>query len=455
MTTQKIIMKPVDALIPYANNARTHSSTQIDKLCASLREFGFVNPVLVDGQDGIIAGHGRVMAAKKAGMISVPTLLIDNLTDAQKRAYILADNKLALDAGWDESLLRLEMLDLQQLGYDIGLSGFDSAEIDALLADIEDESPGLTDKDAAPDPPENQTSIPGDLWLLGKHRLLCGDATSAADMQRLMGGGIADMLCTDPPYNVDYKGKAGKIKNDNLSKNGFADLLKKSLSNMAGVLRPGGSVYVAHADSGEIGVQFRRAFIDAGLHLSACLIWKKSHFVLGRADYQFIHEPILYGWKDDGRHSFFGGRKQTTIQDCDYFPVVKISDSEWQLAVGDDVLKISGENVCIELLASSLFMVKKPLVSEKHPTMKPVELFERFIRNSSKRGATILDGFGGSGTTLISSHITNRCCYMMELDPKYIDVIVMRWQEFTGIPAIHGDTGKTFADISGERLGVQ
>lgn len=259
------------------------------------------------------------------------------------------------------------------------------------------------------------------------------------------------MVCTDPPYNVDYQGKAGKIKNDKMSPFDFVVLLKKSLENMVAVLQPGGSVYVAHADSGEIGIQFRRAFLDAGLHLSACLIWKKSQFVLGRADYQFIHEPILYGWKKNGSHSFYGGRKKTTVQECDALPFVRTAEAEWQLVVGDNIVKITGENINVEMLASSMFFCKKPLVSVEHPTIKPVELFDRFIRNSSKRGDIILDGFGGSGTTLISSHIAQRVCRMMELDPRYVDVIITRWQNFTSLNATHQQTGKTFNEISIER----
>ncbi len=448
---QKIIMQNVNKLIPYANNARTHSDAQIEKIASSLQEFGFVNPVLVDGRGGIIAGHGRVMAARKIGLEVIPTLLIDHLSETQKKAYILADNKLALDAGWDDNLLRMEFLDLQLQGYDLELSGFESIEIDALLSDIEDENPGLTDQDDVPDPPLIPVSREGDLWLLGNHRLLCGDTTSAAAMRVLMGGGVATMVCTDPPYNVDYKAKAGKIKNDKLSAGSFLDLLNKSFRNMAECLSLGGSAYVAHADSGEIGVQFHRAFLDAGFHLSACLIWKKSHFVLGRSDYQFMHEPILYGWRDGARHSFFGGRKKTTIQECSLFPLSKISDHEWQMVVGDDVLKISGDNINTEMLSSSIISVKKPVVSEKHPTMKPVELFEKFIKNSSKRGDIVLDGFGGSGTTMISCHISGRVCYMMELDSKFIDVIITRWQDFTGKQAIHGETGKSFAEMSIDR----
>lgn len=259
------------------------------------------------------------------------------------------------------------------------------------------------------------------------------------------------MVCTDPPYNVDYKGKAGKIKNDRLSQSDFAVLLINSFKNLAASLKPGGSAYVAHADSGELGVQFRRAFIDAGFYLSACLIWRKNHFVMGRADYHFIHEPILYGWKADGSHRFYGGRKKSSIQDLNYYPLVRISDSEWQLSIGDDVLRLVGENISAELISSSVLTVKKPLISEKHPTMKPVELFERFIRNSSRRGETVLDTFAGSGTTVIACHITKRSCCAMELDPKFTDVIVKRWQDFTGMEAVNVETGKTFFEMEGVR----
>lgn len=454
MKSSSIVMAPTATLLPYANNARTHSAEQIDKLCASIREFGFINPVLIDGSGMIIAGHGRVMAAKKLGLQEVPTILVDHLSDAQKRAYIIADNRLALDAGWDEALLRQELIDLEACEFNLGLIGFESGELDGYLTTVAPGG-GLTDADAVPPVPEEPISRPGYLWILGKHRLLCGDATLPVDITRLLDGRMADLVVTDPPYNVDYsKGKAGKIQNDKMAPADFALFLNKAMRSLVSMLRPGGAVYVAHADAGELGVQFRRAFLDSGLHLSACLIWRKSHFVLGRADYQFMHEPILYGWKEGAPHHFFGGRDKKTVIDSPS-RLVRVSDNEWQLEVGDEMLRIRGNDISVESFATTVVRADKPVASAEHPTMKPVDLFRQFIRNSSRRGELVLDGFGGSGTTIIAAHLDGRACAMMEIDPRFVDVIAKRWWDFTGIEPVCGETGRTFTEISRERADGQ
>ncbi|MGL4334468.1 MAG: site-specific DNA-methyltransferase, partial [Lactococcus garvieae] len=367
----------------------THSKEQVMKLRSSLREFGFVNPVIIDKDKGILAGHGRVMAAKEEGITEVPCVLVDYLTKAQKKAYILADNRYAQDAGWDEELLRIEIEALQGEDFDILLTGFDIAEIDDLYKD--DLKDGIEDDDFDVEEELKNPSMTkaGDVWLLGNHRLICGDSTKAETYETLMDGKQANLIVTDPPYNVNYEGSAGKIQNDNMDNTSFYQFLFDAFTNMESALSKDGSIYVFHADTE--GLNFRKAFSDAGFYLSGTCIWKKQSLVLGRSPYQWQHEPCLFGWKAKGKHQWYSGRKETTIWEFD-----------------------------------------KPKKNGDHPTMKPIPLIAYPIMNSSMSNCIVLDPFGGSGSTLIACEQTNRICHTIELDEKFCDVIVKRYIEQVG-----------------------
>jgi len=395
----------IDKLIPYAKNSRTHSDAQVAQIAASIQEWGFTTPILIDDQHSVIAGHGRLAAARKLGLKEVPVIVATGWTDAQKRAYVIADNKLALNAGWDNELLALELGELGDLGFDLDLVGFTDEEIAALMpVEIE---PGLTDPDDAPAVQENSITVPGDVWIMGKHRLLCGDSTSVSDLEKLTDGQLVDMWLTDPPYNVAYEGKtkdALKIQNDAMEDDKFRQFLRDAYVSADTVMKPGAVFYIWHADLE--GYNFRGAAKDAGWTVRQCLIWKKSSMVMGRQDYHWKHEPCLYGWKEGAGHLWATDRKQTTILEFE-----------------------------------------KPTRNDYHPTMKPVALFEYQMLNNTKGGDIVLDSFGGSGTTLIAAEKNGRVARIMELDPKYCDVIIKRWQDFTGKIAIHAETGKPFAEV--------
>ncbi len=392
----------IATLIPFAKNSRTHSDAQVAQIAASIREFGFTNPVLIDEANGIIAGHGRVMAARKLKLTEVPCIRLAHLSDAQKRAYVIADNKLALNAGWDEAMLKLELADLKALDFDLDLTGFNTDEIDALLAEKGTE--GLTDPDDMPEPPVEPVTRPGDVWVCGQHRVMCGSSLEMTAMERLCGEQRVDMLLTDPPYNVAYTGKtkdALTIQNDSMGDDAFRTFLRDAFVTADAVLKPGAVFYVWHADSE--GYNFRGACRDAGWQVRQCLIWQKNSMVMGRQDYHWQHEPCLYGWKDGAGHLWASDRKQTTLLKFD-----------------------------------------RPSRSEDHPTMKPVALFEYQLLNNTKGGDIVLDSFGGSGTTLIAAEKNGRIARIMELDPKYVDVIVKRWEDFTGQKAVLESTGEPF-----------
>ena len=385
-STERLEKVNIDKLVPYARNARTHSKEQILQLRSSLREFGFVNPVIVDKDLNIIAGHGRVLAAKEEGITEVPCVFVEHLTEAQKRAYIIADNRLALNAGWDTEMLSVELADLQGVDFDLSLLGFDDSELNKLLGNIND----VKDDDFDVDSELSRPAItkPGDLWLLGRHRLVCGDSTKAETYELLMDGKLANLTVTDPPYNVNYEGAAGKIKNDNMSGEQFYKFLLDAFTLIEKSMANDASIYVFHADTE--GLNFRRAFDDAGFYLSGTCIWKKQSLVLGRSPYQWQHEPILFGWKKSGKHMWFSDRKQSTVWEFD-----------------------------------------KPKKNADHPTMKPVPLVAYPILNSSMTGCIVLDPFGGSGSTLIACEQTGRICCTAELDEKFCDVIVKRYIEQT------------------------
>ena len=376
-------------MIPYARNSRKHSDEQVAQIAASIKEFGWTNPILVDGENGIIAGHGRLPAARKLGLEEVPVIELAHLTEIQKRALIIADNKLALNADWDNEMLALELEELQLEGFDLALTGFDEDELNKLMP-VEVE--GLTDEDAVPDIPEEPITKPGDIYLLGKHRLMCGDSCSTNDMEKLCDGQLVDIWLTDPPYNVAYEGGTKEkltIKNDSMADDQFRQFLRDAYVTADLVMKPGAVFYIWHADSE--GYNFRGAAQDAGWKVRQCLIWKKSSLVMGRQDYHWRHEPCLYGWKEGASHLWAADRKQTTILEFD-----------------------------------------KPSRNGEHPTMKPVALFEYQLLNNTKGGDIVLDSFGGSGTTLLAAEKHGRYARIMELDPKYCDVIVKRWEEFTG-----------------------
>ena len=405
-TTTEMQLVPITKLVPYVNNARTHSPEQINKLRSSLREFGFINPVIIDRDFGVIAGHGRILAAKEEGIAEVPCVFADHLTEAQKKAYILADNRMAMDAGWDEELLRVEIEALQAEAFDLSLTGFDEKELSDLFKRDGDVQEDDFDVDAELEKPTFSKS--GDVWTLGRHRLVCGDSTKAETFAVLMNGRKANIVVTDPPYNVNYEGTAGKIKNDNLADEKFYQFLFDAFSNIEKVMADDASIYVFHADTE--GLNFRKAFADAGFYLSGCCIWKKPSLVLGRSPYQWQHEPCLYGWKKSGKHQWYADRKQTTI---------------WEF--------------------------EKTKKNTDHPTMKPIPLLAYPIQNSSMSNTLVLDPFGGSGSTLIACEQTDRDCYTIELDEKYCDVIVKRYIEQVGSAdgvSVERD-GKTytFADL--------
>ena len=390
-------------IIPYINNSRTHSEQQVQQVAASIKEFGFTNPILIDQDGGIIAGHGRLLAAQMLGMDEVPTITLEGLTEAEKKAYVIADNQLALNSGWDLDLLKVEIERLGELDFDISLLGFDDDFLSGLLDEVAE---GLTDEDAVPDAPETPVTVEGDVWVLGNHRLMCGDSTSIDAVDKLMDGGLADQFITDPPYNVDYEGSDGqKIANDSMKDDDFRVFLSDAFSAAFSVMKGGASFYIWHADLE--AYNFRGAVKDCGQIVRSCLIWNKPSIVMGRSDYHWKHEPCLYGWKDGAAHLWATDRKQSTVID----------------------------------------FVAKPKKNDLHPTMKPVELIEYQMLNNTKGQDVVLDLFGGSGSTLIASEKNNRHCRMMELDPKYCDVIIKRWQDYAGQEAVMESTGDKFNDM--------
>jgi DNA modification methylase len=420
-------VRPIAGLQPYEKNARTHSTAQVEQLSRSIKEYGFTNPLLIDDQSRIIAGHGRLQAALALRMTEVPCIILAGLTDAQRRALILADNKIALNSGWDVKLLTEELADLKTEGYDLTLTGFSLEEIDALTPDLVPEN----DPDDAPDVPAEPKTKLGDVYILGPHRLVCGDSTSIDNLDRLMRGELADMVWTDPPYNVAYETKAGKIANDDLGDKEFRDFLSGAYACAYAALKPGGAIYVAHADTE--GLNFRATFTAAGFKLSGCLVWRKDSLVLGRSDYQWQHEPILYGWKPGSAHRWYGGRKLTTVIDLnqDTSPFKRRDDGRYEIRLGDTVMVIDGA-ATIEELVPSVINEPKPKRSDGHPTMKPVALIERMLRNNARPGDIVLDLFGGSGSTLMAAERLGMCARLSELDPGYCDVIVGRYEAYTG-----------------------
>ena len=413
MTSLKIGYKQVSEIIPYVRNSRTHSEDQITQVASSIKEFGFTNPILIDGNNGIIAGHGRLLAAKKLGLDSVPTIDLSHLSSAQQKAYVIADNQLALNAGWDAELLSLEVQELDELGFDLTLMGFDDSELAAFLHP--EQVDGLTDDDAVPVVPEKPATVLGDIWTLGNHKVMCGDSTSVDSVERLMGGHKTDMIFTDPPYGMSYGGgraagsseKGDKLKahgmilGDDLRGDGLIEMIAESISSATLSSKEGSALYVCFP--WRTYSEFESALTGIGLKVAACIVWDKKSIGLGNSNYRPQHEFIFY-IKGGAWH---GDKAQSDI---------------WSMSRG----------------ATAAYV---------HPTQKPVELIEKAIENSSKTGDLVHDCFGGSGSTLIACEKTNRNAYLMELDPKYVDVIIQRWQEYTGKEALH-ENGQSFNDIT-------
>lgn len=411
---QQIEYVEVKKLIPYARNSRTHSDEQVAQICGSIKEFGFTNPVLIDGEGVIIAGHGRTIAAQRLNMKEVPCLRLDYLTEAQKKAYVIADNKLALNAGWDDEMLALELGDLKELDFDLSLTGFDDDELNKLLVEAVNE--GLVDEDEAPPPPDEPISRLGDIWQLGSHRVMCGDSTSIDAVDKLMEGQKADMVFTDPPYGMSYGGgraagstpkgalvKAhGMIKGDDLEGESLINLVRDAIGTCIASSKQGAAYYICF--TWRTYSEFEEAIELGGASVANCIVWDKKSIGLGNANYRPQHEFIFY--VKGG--AWYGDKGQSDV---------------WYMSRG-----ATGEYV--------------------HPTQKPVELVEKAISNSSKPGDLVLDVFGGSGSTLIACEKTSRYCRLVDLDPKYVDVMVKRWQDYTGKQAIHAESGKTFAEMS-------
>ena len=388
-TITQMELVPIEKLVPYVNNARTHSKEQIAKLRGSLREFGFVNPVIIDKDYGIIAGHGRVLAAKEENLDEVPCVLVDYLTEAQKKAYILADNRLAMDADWDEDMLRVEIEALQGENFDIALTGFDEKDLADLF--------GAGDGDAKEDDFDVEEelkkpcfSVLGDIWHLGKHKVICGDSTLPETYQKLLKETKANLVCTDPPYFVNLESSSGKIKNDDLSEEEGYKFLVKAFSCMHDSMAKDASIYVFYATAK--ARVFHDAYEDAGFKVGAGLVWKKNRLVLTRTDWKYIHEPIIWGWRKDGKHRWYGNQKQTTVFEFDR-------------------IKNSKEDGC------------------GHPSSKPVPLIAYLIQQCTQTNGLVLDGFLGSASTLIACEQLERICYGIELEPKFVDVAVKRYIE--------------------------
>ena len=404
---------PVERLVPYARNARTHSDEQVAQVAASIARFGFVNPILVGPDWVIIAGHARLLAARELGMSEVPVIVLEHLSESERRALVIADNRLAMNAGWDEEMLALELAALREEDFSLDLLGFDDEELTRLLA-AEDAAAGLTDEDSIPEVADIPVSQAPDLWTLGDHKLMVGDATVAADVKRLMGPDTADCVFSDPPYNIDYQGYTKErltIQNDQMGAEQFKRFLLDSLQSFRSVVKPGASLYVCHSSSWQR--EFQNALEAAGFEVRCQIIWGKNTFAWGFARYKFQHEPIFYCHVAGQKDSWYGNKSQSTL---------------WE--------------------------EKKPSANRLHPTMKPVELVERALVNSSKPGDLVLDLFGGSGSTMIGCQRRGRTARLMEIDPKYADVIVRRYQEYSGKCAVLDGDGRTFDEIAQTRLGL-
>ena len=445
----KIEMLPLGQVLPNAGNPREHPDWQVAQIAASIEKFGFSNPILISKAGMVIAGHGRLLAADRLGLVEVPIIRLGHLSDLEARELLLADNQIGDNSAWNEELLASFLAGIRDDGGDLDVLGFSQEQLDDLLsdADLGMDAPeaGFGDPDFIPEPHQVPVSELGMVWLMGKHRLICGDATSKSDVARVCEGTDVDACWTDPPYNVNYEGAAGKIANDNMGSTDFRRFLIGAFSAAFSVMRPGAPIYVAHADTE--GLNFRSAFRDAGFKLSGCLAWVKPSLVLGRSDYQWRHEPILYGWKPGVAHSWYGGRANTTVIESDGARIRVMPDQTIQIDMGDQTIVVSGEKLSMEAHDGSVIRFDKPARNAEHPTMKPVGLIGGMLENSTKRGDMVLDLFGGSGSTLIAAHKLGRIARLVELDPKFCDVILERWQTFTGEKAMLEGDDRSFDEI--------
>lgn len=407
-TTTDFQLVGTDKLIPYVNNARTHSTEQITKLRSSLREFGFINPIIIDRDYNVIAGHGRLAAAKAEGMTEVPCVFAEHLTEAQKKAYILADNRMALDAGWDDELLAVEMSELQEMGYDLGLTGFDEKELAALFETDDEAKQDDFDVDGELEKP--CFSKLGDIWHLGRHTVICGDSTLPETYTSLLGDTKVNLVCTDPPYFVNLDSTSGKIKNDDLNDEQGYKFLRSAFEQFRDAMAKDASIYVFYATAK--ARVFHDAYEDAGFKVGAGLVWKKDRLVLTRTDWKYIHEPIIWGWRKDGKHIWYGDQKQKTVFEFDR-------------------IKNSKEDGC------------------GHPSSKPVPLIAYLVQQCTQSNGLVLDGFLGSASTLIACEQLNRICYGVELEPKFVDVAVERFRKYL---ADNGGIAEVYVIRDGKRI---
>lgn len=405
---------------PYENNAKIHTPEQIEQIKNSIVEFGFNDPIAIDEDNVIIEGHGRLQAVQELGWEEVECIRLLHLTEEQKRAYIIAHNKLTMNTGFDMQKLKGELTFLKEVNYDITLTGFEMDEIDLNATEIEFKE---DDFDIDAELPAKPKAKNGDIYQLGKHRLMCGSSTDEEDIAKLMNGEVMDLCVTDPPYNVDYEGTAGKIENDNMSSEEFYEFIHAFYNQMLSVLKQGGAYYIFHADK---ELAFRSALLEAGGQIKQTLIWVKNSLVIGRQDYQWKHEPCLYGWKEGAGHYFIDDRCQTTVFE---------DDSEYQKMSKEQLIQLI-KQISEESCPTTIMHENKPTKNDLHPTMKPINLIGRLVKNSSRKNENVFDGFGGSGSTLIACEQLNRKAFIMELDPRFVDVIIKRWEEFTGKKAV-------------------
>lgn len=441
-TARRIEQWPVSRLVPLARNPRVHSDQQIQEIALSIATYGFLIPLVVNlKQRRILAGNGRFAAALRLGLERVPVIVADHLPPALQKAFVVADNAIATHASWDEEILAEYFTALKNAGADAALTFFSDEEIQEILAAARPR-PRAEDEEAIPPLPAKAVSKRGDLWLLGSHRVLCGDATNVEDMLRLVDGKTIDCTWTDPPYGVSYEAAAGEIQNDDLPERELAAMLSAALAGAYAVMGEGAPLYLAHADTG--GHIFRRVMIETGFRLASCLIWRKSSLVLSRGDYHWQHEPILYGWKPGAAHRWYGDRSRTTILEFDEPPFAQVGDDEWQIQLGERTLVVRGKDLTIEPARGTVFLEEKPAASREHPTMKPVALIDRMLAVSTRPGNRVLDPFAGSGSTLVACETRALAAYALEIEPRYVDVIVQRWQKLTGRGATLAATGRAF-----------
>jgi len=423
---------PIDSVIPYDNNPRNNDAA-VEPVANSLLECGWCNAIAVESMEKriIAAGHTRLKAAKRLGLTRVPIIPLDHLSPDRVKLYRILDNRTSEFSTWEEQLLQCEIDELTAANFDMNRLGFSEMEMNAILAEEDPVKDGRTDPDAIPDAPEEPDSQRGKIYQLGKHRLLCGDATQAADISKVMKDDLADLWITDPPYNVEYKGKTKEeltIENDKMNSGAFDKFLRQAFTNAVEAMKPGAAYYIFHADVN--GLAFRQATQAAGLQIRQVLQWIKNVFTLGRQDYQWLNEPALYGWKDGAPHRFFADRKQTTVRNIEKNPLQLQPDGKYTMKAGNKIYTIEPDAVAVEEI-TTVVEFPKPSRNAEHPTMKPVDLLVYFIRNSTRRGEIILDNFLGSGSSLIGAERTGRVCFGLELDPHYCDVIRKRWAEFT------------------------